>query len=68
MRRKVDVSELTNGELIDKIFQPFILALYRQANLCIPENFDPRDEAERLIVAIQTQGFNARFPVVRRQV
>lgn len=58
--------ELTSHALIEEIFRPMLLHMYEQANLAIPEKFCVDVEGPRIVAALRTQGFNSRFPVVKK--
>ena len=58
----IPAADLERLVFFDMSAKPMIQRLYAVAGLTIPDKFAWAAEAERLVVALQTQGFNAKFP------
>ena len=61
----IPAADLERLVFFDMSAKPMIQRLYAVAGLTIPDKFAWAAEAERLVVALQTQGFNSRFPLAK---
>lgn len=59
---KAKLSDHEIATIFEAEFKPLLVHLYSEAGLAIPQtHFDHLEEGPRLVVALRTQGFNAKF-------
>ena len=55
------MSEHDAAMFFEKQMQPFLMHLYSEAGIGIPENFDFTIESARIVVALREQGYASHF-------